>query len=275
MNYFNLIVESILREGAVLSNVIDAVKKRYEVDINYKADDEPKGLGKRIIQPVCIGKTKSGNLAVRAFQPYGDTKSDVPRWKLFRLDRIQQWKPVKKRRFKAPEGFNPNGDDGMSEVLYISDFTGKGYKGSGLEQYNNERTARKMKENPYYGLKRNMVKSFNGNNIDYIKKNIEDWQKSQAAKDFKKGNGQSVYDMSKSRGFGNDDNTSTIGPIEKNGGQDVNKQVQTQNDYTTAYANGPIYTDDTKNLKDNNVKDFTYGDNNDYSLEDKDEEINF
>ena len=82
MNYAEQILKDILTEEANLNSVTDAIKKKYEVELTYNADDDPKGSGKRIIQPVTLGHSKSGNLVLRAFQPYGDTKTKIPSWKL-------------------------------------------------------------------------------------------------------------------------------------------------------------------------------------------------
>ena len=64
--------------------VMDAIKKRYEAKITYAGDENGKGSGVRIIQPVAYGLSKAGNPVIRAFQPFGDTTTKVPHWKLFR-----------------------------------------------------------------------------------------------------------------------------------------------------------------------------------------------
>ena len=173
-NYAELIIESILKEDARQMDVIDAIKKRYEVGINYKADGDVKGSGYRIIQPVAYGKTSSGNMVIRAFQPYGDTKTKIPSWKLFRLDRIEDWKPNKNKHFSEPpiaqfksEGkYNPNGDKSMTDVLVQASFSGsedyaKGIgKYSGLKKANDERAARKREQDPLWDLRKNIKKSY-------------------------------------------------------------------------------------------------------------------
>lgn len=118
------IIRSILKEEASQNDVIDAIKKKYEVTITY--DDGSNGL--RRIQPVAYGKTKSGNLVVRAYQPDGDSNSSSHGWKFFRLDRIGQWLPNKDVTFDEPPEFqgdgefNSDGDKTMSQVYLIADF---------------------------------------------------------------------------------------------------------------------------------------------------------
>jgi hypothetical protein len=121
MSLFKDIVESVLLENVQISKINDAITKTYEVKINYKSETDS-ASGERIIQPVAYGVSKSGNLILRAYQPFGDTQSSVPSWKLFSLSGIQKWKPLRDRTFDAPEGFNPNGDKTMATVYTIAKF---------------------------------------------------------------------------------------------------------------------------------------------------------
>ena len=78
------------------------------------------------------GVTKAGNPVIRAFQPYGDTRSKVPSWKFFRLDRISYWKETN-QTFSEPASdiykglgdFNPDGDETMGIVYKIAKFGNK------------------------------------------------------------------------------------------------------------------------------------------------------
>jgi hypothetical protein len=130
-SYAENILRSILLEEVNQADVIDAIKKRHSVSITYDADNSSVGHGQRIIQPVAYGKTKAGNLVIRAFQPLGDTKSRVPSWKTFRLDRINDWKPDNSKSFDEPPSnyglLNPNGDDAMAEVYLVADFGNNDY----------------------------------------------------------------------------------------------------------------------------------------------------
>ena len=79
---------------------------------------------------MAYGISKAGNMVLRAFQPYGDTKTKTPHWKLFRLDKIENWDILWKRRsFDEPPGqftvdgeYNPNGDKSMSTVYLSANF---------------------------------------------------------------------------------------------------------------------------------------------------------
>ena len=129
MSLFADIVRDVLNEGVDVKSVNDAIDRKYGVLINYRGESG-EHTGVREIQPVAYGTTKAGFPAIRAFQPNGDTSSRVPSWKLFRLDRIEAWKPQPDRIFDEPPGFqeqilgqfNPNGDDSMSQVFKIASF---------------------------------------------------------------------------------------------------------------------------------------------------------
>jgi hypothetical protein len=258
MNLAEQVLKEILKEEANVAYVSDAIKKKYEVELNYQADDDKKGSGKRIIQPVALGHSTKGNLVLRAFQPYGDTKTKIPKWKLFRLDRIEDWSPLKKRKFTRPESYNPEGDKTMADILIQADFTGseayaKGQgKYSGLKRANDERAEQKRSKNPYVDLQKNIKKSFDGNKIDYIKKNIEDWQKSKGAEFFKndKGNKQSAYEMSQIEDFGDDNTTQTVGPITKNNVDTKSKSTKPLN-YQQPKNNGPIMKNNNEEENEN------------------------
>ena len=128
MDYFKLLLEkTFLTEGiATVSNVNDAIDNLKQVEIRYNSGGEPVATGRRIIYPVAYGVTKSGNPVIRAFEPYGDTKTKTPAWKFFRLDRIKQWRPLSKTFNGAKlEGFNENGDETMSIVYNIANISGR------------------------------------------------------------------------------------------------------------------------------------------------------
>lgn len=117
------ILENILLEEKVDRNkVLDAIKEKYRVVINYNSHGEHIAMGWRIIEVFAYGLTKAGNPVIRAYQPQGDTASDVPSWKFFRLDRILEWKPTGQYFTEPREGFNPHGDKTMSTVISIAKF---------------------------------------------------------------------------------------------------------------------------------------------------------
>lgn len=258
---FDEIIDYLLTESVAQENVMDAIKKRYEVGINYKADDDPKGSGYRVVQPVAYGRTASGNLVFRAFQPMGDTKSKSPSWKLFRLDRVTNWKAMRNRKFKEPPSdqygggalgkYNDKGDNSMSEVYLVANF--HGMKNDALMKYNAKKRAEKIAQDPFYAMKKNMEKSVKGNSVDYIRKNVEDWQKSQASKEFK-GNEESIYDMSKTKDYGDKEYQTTVGPIYKGNENAPEVNAPEEMDYEFAEKNGPVYKQKTDNTVEKDTK---------------------
>ena len=255
MTYAEQILKEILTEEANLDAVTDAIKKRYEVELTYKADDDPKGNGMRVIQPVVLGHSKSGNLVLRAFQPYGDSKTKTPGWKMFRLDRIEDWEPNKSKHFSEPPGaqfsaegkYNPKGDNSMTDVLVQANFGGAAEYAAGTGKYkglkaaNDRRAAEKRAKDPFYDLRKNIKKSYNANDIDYIRKNIAAWQGSEGQRFFQNGgaNAQSADELSQVQNFGDEQATQTVGPITKGNTETRNSNVQPQ--YTRIAANGPVY----------------------------------
>lgn len=266
MNYIEDVLFGIIKESANQDSIIDAIKKRYSVMLTYEPDEHGKGGGTRMIQPVAYGTSKAGNPVVRAFQPYGDTTTKIPHWKMFRLDKIGEWKPLKNQKFTAPDGYNKNGDDGMSEVYVTSNFDNSRYEKSGLKKYNDERHKQAVDKDAFYDLKKNIKNSVNGMQFDYIKKNVEQWQNSEAASQFK-GNAPSVYDMSRANNFGDDVDTQTVGPVTKGDFErnTDNGQNETPN-YGNALMNGPVYKNDKQaNADVNDEEEETDNINNEYN----------
>ena len=122
LNLLEIMQHVLLTESVNADAVMDALDKRCFVDINY-VDEESNAPGNRLIQPYAYGLTKANNPGLRAYQVSGDTLRGKPKWKYFRLDRIQSWKPRKQtfnvpppmQGFNAPD-YNPNGDGSMSVV---------------------------------------------------------------------------------------------------------------------------------------------------------------
>jgi hypothetical protein len=261
----NSILRQVLNEAATPQQVTDAIKKRYEVKIKY-GDNEQKGGGQRLIQPVAYGTMKgTGNPVIRAFQPFGDTKTKVPHWKMFRLDKIDDWKPLKNRHFDDPskgqfakgkftptgaEGaFNPNGDNSMDQVFIVADFEGaKERYNANLRKHNDEVNAKKVEQDPFYNLKQNIKKSIKGD--PEIMKRVAEWQRQKEEREKKKNapNQQSSEEMASIRSFGNNSTVQTNGPLTKG---NVEKQAVVQqrpeNDgYKKIAQNGPVYKQQTE-----------------------------
>lgn len=125
-----LLIESLLEEAISTEEVADAIKSHRCVHINYNSTKgQGKNTGERYIVPFALGITKSGNPILRAFQPEGDSTSEVPRWKYFRLDRIENWTPsdetFTKEQIDSYSTYgepNYNGDKTMSSVYLVATF---------------------------------------------------------------------------------------------------------------------------------------------------------
>ena len=65
-----------------------------------------------------IKAVATGNPMIRAYQPYGDTESRVPSWKLFKLDKITGWKTLPDKTFGEPPAYDPH--DGKFATIYVS-----------------------------------------------------------------------------------------------------------------------------------------------------------
>lgn len=246
-------IENLIFEDVDNTSVELAIKKRLPIKANYVADDDPRGSGWRIIQPVAYGLSKAGNPVVRAYQPFGDTKTKVPHWKLFRLDRFENWNPIKKKT-NIPEPplseYNPDGDKSMSTVYLNADFAGakQRYERGGLSKFNKERHTQKIAQNPYYDLQKNIERSKRIGTMDNISRNVASWDKEKS--DFMRRwlNGDSAEDMSKTADFGDNTFVQTNEPIRKqdvtgNNGTLTSKSTQPQENpsvYKNIATNGPV-----------------------------------
>jgi predicted DNA-binding transcriptional regulator YafY len=116
------ILKNLIIESATIDQVQDAIKKKQVVIINYDGD-EPGGKGLREIEPVCLGKSKRGNLVVRAWDEEGASHRGylgtrpMPGWRLFKLDKILSWQPTGETQENARPGYNPNGDKDMISII--------------------------------------------------------------------------------------------------------------------------------------------------------------
>lgn len=117
------LTEGLITESVSSLKVTKAIKDREAILITYNDETKTSHEGVRYIEPYVFGTTKAGNLCIRAYQYWGDTKRGVPKWKMFRLDRILSWEPTgevfelePKARGWAAEAYNNNGDGSMSSV---------------------------------------------------------------------------------------------------------------------------------------------------------------
>ena len=117
----------VLIEGVSNTKINKAINGMHPVTISYDDGKGGNGKGLRTIYPVAFGLTSAENRVIRAFQPSGDTKRGIPKWKYFRVDRIKSWDMNEKIKYDGDklEGFmsdgkSKSGDDLMSVVYNIA-----------------------------------------------------------------------------------------------------------------------------------------------------------
>lgn len=205
LNLYNILQE-VLKESVSPSNVIDAIKNRNQVIITY-SDEKDRAPKKRLIEPYVYGLSRAGNSVFRAYQYEGDTFRGIPKWKLFRLDRVTSWNPTdshftaepKERGWNA-ESYNENGDNSMSTVLTQVDLSAQDNpyeKGSDLHKLRNKTNQLKQSNpinissmsNSNYGLVKNKsvnkVGDENNNQFnDMLKRNLDITKKEKERRGF-------------------------------------------------------------------------------------------
>jgi predicted DNA-binding transcriptional regulator YafY len=120
-------LRGLLLEIASIETVQDAVNGR-KVCIVYYDGDEPGGRGLREIEPVALGKSKAGNLVMRAWDREGAShtgykgEQPLPGWRLFRLDKVLSCKPSGEVYNEPRPNYNFNGDKSMTTIITIATF---------------------------------------------------------------------------------------------------------------------------------------------------------
>ena len=122
MNLYN-IAESLILERASRNNIMKCLTNRNIAAVYYDDEEDPGGKGKRYIEIVAYGTSKTNNDVIRAYQIGGDTKTVQPGWKLFLVHRFVQDIEVLGGHFDTPRpNFNPNGDKSMNIVHKMVNF---------------------------------------------------------------------------------------------------------------------------------------------------------
>jgi predicted DNA-binding transcriptional regulator YafY len=113
----------LLEQDAREMLIRNAIKNKWVVTIRYLGDHVNPG-GWRDVEPYCLGITKAGNMALRAFQVKGDSETphNLPNWRLFRMDRVAYVKTARVPFTKPRPLFNKNGDKTLAQVLLIAKF---------------------------------------------------------------------------------------------------------------------------------------------------------
>ena len=115
-------VKSLILEVASIDSIVSAIKTKDKIIIYYDGD-EPGGRGLRNIEPVCFGYSKAGNPVLRAWDEEGAShtaykgEQPLPGWRLFRVDKIQSFRPSGEKFNEPKPGYNPRGDKSMTRVI--------------------------------------------------------------------------------------------------------------------------------------------------------------
>ena len=128
MELYNIFTDLIL-EAIGKPEIKSSIGNKQVVTIYYKGD-KTINAGYRDIEVYALGISKAGNPVIRAWQRRGVTDTETPGWKLFRVDKIDSWKPKKGEFFRKPISdrkrdvpkFNPNGDRSMIQIDKIAVF---------------------------------------------------------------------------------------------------------------------------------------------------------
>jgi len=116
-----IINENLLTEAVSTTSIIRAMDNKEYVEIYY-AGDKTVNKGWRTIEIYCLGVTKAGNEAIRAFQIGGETDTIIPEWKIFLTNKITKLNFLKTNFTKPRPKFNKNGDRTFRYVKKIVKF---------------------------------------------------------------------------------------------------------------------------------------------------------
>jgi predicted DNA-binding transcriptional regulator YafY len=121
MKLYN-VYKNLILEVASIDDIVKSIKQKTRVIVYYDGD-EPGGKGLRIIEPVCYGYSKAGNPVLRAWDLEGAShraylgQKQLPSWRMFRVDKIINYKPTLESFNEMRPGYNPNGDKSMTRVI--------------------------------------------------------------------------------------------------------------------------------------------------------------
>jgi len=121
MKLYN-VYKNLILEVASIDDIVKSIKQKTRVIVYYDGD-EPGGKGLRIIEPVCYGYSKAGNPVLRAWDLEGAShraylgQKQLSSWRMFRVDKIINYKPTLESFNEMRPGYNPNGDKSMTRVI--------------------------------------------------------------------------------------------------------------------------------------------------------------
>lgn len=116
------LLKNIILEEASRSEIEDAMDKRRIISLRYDDEEDPGGKGQRWVEIYCYGLSKAGNDVIRVYQVGGDTKTIQPGWKMFRTDRVNDFRILGGTFDEARPLFNPTGDKSMTRIYKITQF---------------------------------------------------------------------------------------------------------------------------------------------------------
>lgn len=204
LNLYNILY-NILQESVTPNEVNAAINDKIQVIINY-SDEENRAPNKRLIEPYTYGMTKNGNAVLRAYQYEGDSFRGKPKWKMFRLDRIQSWQPTEQHFNAQPKErgwdaypYNEQGDDSMTtifnQVKFDYDTTSNNPYQKGSKLYNIRKKTdnmsnskpiniQQMQKNPQGPILPQQSQQQTNDFQNMLKRNLEITQKEKAKKGF-------------------------------------------------------------------------------------------
>ena len=251
------ILKEVLNESVSSDSVNDAINNKYRILINYD-DEDNHATGTRLVEPYVLGYTKAGNLAFRGYQYEGDTVRGVPKWKLFRLDRVINWQPTKQKFNVEPrdngwsaEPYNYNGDGSLTSILNQVSFDNKEDLFSPNDRLNTLRKKTDILKNSTPINISQMQNQPKPNNSGPIANNVTNSVSNKNTPDFQKmldRNLELTRKEKAKRGFSLSDNGVKRGPIDA--------QQNTSNIDNTETNQEIVNQQDNNNNVENNKSDF-------------------
>jgi hypothetical protein len=121
--------KEVITEAVAFDDLQKAIKNLDVITITYDGD-EPGGKGYRTVYPVCLGRSKAGNMVLRAYDIEGASHraslglKPLPSWRMFRVDKTFTFTRTGEKFSELPADYNPNGDKSMTQV-YINSKLGQ------------------------------------------------------------------------------------------------------------------------------------------------------
>ena len=251
------ILKEVLNESVSSDSVNDAINNKYRILINYD-DEDNHATGTRLVEPYVLGYTRAGNLAFRGYQYEGDTVRGVPKWKLFRLDRVINWQPTKQKFNVEPkdngwsaEPYNYNGDGSLTSILNQVSFDNKEELFSPNDRLNTLRKKTDMLKNSTPINISQMQNQPKPNNSGPIANNVTNSVSNQNTPDFQKmldRNLELTRKEKAKKGFSLSNNGVKRGPVDT--------QQNTLNIDNTETTPEIVNQQDNNNNVENNKSDF-------------------